>query len=260
LIYFAICVISSVVGSVNGIGGGIIIKPLMDSVGSLGLPTINFLSGCTVLCMSGVSLLRNGDDIKINKTVCVRLAVGAVIGGIAGKELFYFIYELLNRQKLIGVIQTILLMALNTGILIYFFLRKRIIRHKIIRQPVVYIIIGFGLGLLSSFLGIGGGPLNIIILSYLFSMNPKEASLNSLFIIFCSQTASIASIVITGTVPVFEWRTLVLMCAGGVAGAVTGRFISKKISKNVVETMFIWVVIFLLVLNIFNLAVNFDLI
>jgi len=253
LLYFIICAAVSVIGSVSGIGGGIIIKPLMDSFGVLSIPAINFLSGCTVLCMSGISLLFKEEDVKIQKKVSVYLAAGASTGGIAGKELFHLIYERANIQKLIGALQTSLLLSINIGILLYLFFKKSI-KQKVICNFVIYIIIGFGLGLISSFLGIGGGPINVIVLGYLFSMNPKEISLNSLFIIFCSQTASLIYSVMTKTVPVFQWRTLAVMCAGGIAGAVTGRLISKKIDKNAVEYLFICVVILLIALNIFNLS------
>jgi len=263
LIYFIICLAVSAVGSVSGIGGGIIIKPIMDRMGQFSIPSVNFLSGCTILCMAGASLLRKEKNVKIQKNISALLATGACIGGIAGKELFhliYFFYEQTGRQKSIGVIQTILLLLINTGILLYFFFKekkdkKNKTKRKAVKSPAACIIIGFGLGLLSSFLGIGGGPVNVIALCYLFLMTPKETSVNSLFIIFCSQASSLAVNIITGTVPVFSWQTLAFMCFGGITGAFIGQLISKRINQYAVERLFVCVVVFLIALNIFNLAI-----
>ena len=53
---------------------------------------------------------------------------------------------------------------------------------------------------LSAFLGIGGGPINLAILSFCFSMDSKTAALNSLYIILFSQAASFINTLVRGTV------------------------------------------------------------
>ncbi len=57
-VYFIICFIATTIGGISGIGGGVIIKPVLDSFSSMGVASISFLSGCTVLSMSVVSVLR----------------------------------------------------------------------------------------------------------------------------------------------------------------------------------------------------------
>ena len=59
LFYFLICVTATTLGAISGIGGGVIIKPVMDALGGMSVSTISFLSGCTVLAMSVVSVLRS---------------------------------------------------------------------------------------------------------------------------------------------------------------------------------------------------------
>ena len=49
---------ASVVGAICGIGGGVIIKPLLDAFGIAGVAEISFLSGCTVLSMSCYSVVK----------------------------------------------------------------------------------------------------------------------------------------------------------------------------------------------------------
>ena len=66
--------------SYESIGGGIIIKPLVNSLGTMSVSIISFLSGCTVLTMCTVSLIRNRkDETKINMDITLYLAIGACI-------------------------------------------------------------------------------------------------------------------------------------------------------------------------------------
>ena len=44
---------ASIVGAICGIGGGVIIKPLLDAFGIASVAEISFLSGCTVLSIEG---------------------------------------------------------------------------------------------------------------------------------------------------------------------------------------------------------------
>ena len=88
ILFFLISFVASVSGAICGIGGGVIIKPVLDSFGLLDVKTISFLSGCTVLAMSGYSFLIS--KIKKESLVDMRigtpLAVGAAVGGILGKN------------------------------------------------------------------------------------------------------------------------------------------------------------------------------
>ena len=101
------------------------------------------------------------------------------------------------------------------------------------------VIIGITLGIMSSFLGIGGGPINLVVLYYFFSMSTKVAAQNSLYIILISQITSVTTTLFTKTVPEFEWLWLVLMVAGGIGGGAVGRKINKKIDDKHVEILFI---------------------
>ena len=59
LVFFVVSILSCTVGSICGIGGGVIIKPVLDATGIMGVSSISFLSGCTVLAMSVVSVYKN---------------------------------------------------------------------------------------------------------------------------------------------------------------------------------------------------------
>ena len=90
ILFFAISFLSCIAGAICGIGGGVVIKPVLDML-QMGAPaTINFLSGCTVLSMSLYSVskaLRSGDS-KVEMSTGTPLAMGAAVGGVVGKEMF----------------------------------------------------------------------------------------------------------------------------------------------------------------------------
>ena len=72
--------IATILGSISGIGGGVIIKPVMDAILDLSASTISFLSGTTVLTMTIVSLLRSrGGETKVDRRGTF-LAVGGAVG------------------------------------------------------------------------------------------------------------------------------------------------------------------------------------
>ena len=112
--------------------------------------------------------------------------------------------------------------------------------------------IGLFLGFLSSFLGIGGGPINLVVLFFFFSMNTKAAAENSLYIIFFSQAANLISGIAAGSVPEFRAEVLVLMAAGGIAGGILGRSLNKKMEEKTVDKLFIGLMVAIILINLYN--------
>lgn len=56
VLYFLIAIGATTVGSLTGMGGGVIIKPLMDVLHGFDVQTIGVLSSLTVFSMSVVSI------------------------------------------------------------------------------------------------------------------------------------------------------------------------------------------------------------
>lgn len=248
ILYFAIALFASTIGAISGIGGGIIIKPVMDALGTLSTETISFMSGCTVLSMTVSSFIRGRKrKTKIDIKTSLWLAIGAAVGGIIGKSLFSYV------PGNVALIQSAILFVINVGVFIY--IRKRDnIKTFDIENQALCILIGFSLGLVSAFLGIGGGPINIAVLYYFFSMTPKVTARNSLFIILFSQSTSLITTFATRTVPTFEPLSLIVMCIGGVAGAIIGAAFATKMNDEKTENFFSVVLVGLIALNLYNLV------
>lgn len=254
MIFFLVCFLASAVGAVCGIGGGVIIKPVLDAFGILDVGTISFLSGCTVLSMTAYAVLKNraGGNAKGDKTVRFPMAAGAAFGGLAGKELFSFAASLSPDRNRVGAVQASCLLLVTIGTLAYTLCKDRIhTRH--VKAPAGCILIGIALGILSSFLGIGGGPVNLVVLFFFFSMSTKEAAESSLYIIFFSQTASLLSSLVTGSIPEFPVKLLVLMVCGGILGGVCGRAMNKRMEERMVDRLFIGLMVLMILINIYNI-------
>lgn len=118
---------------------------------------------------------------------------------------------------------------------------------------MVCVVIGLVLGMMSAFLGIGGGPINLVVLFYFFSMDTKTAAENSLYIIFFSQMASLISSIATKTVPDFSVGVLALMVCGGILGGMAGRKVNRKLTEKAVDRLFIGLMVLMIVINIYNI-------
>lgn len=253
LFSFAICIIATTLGAISGIGGGVIIKPVMDAVSGLPVSQISFLSGCTVLAMSTVSLLRSrGGSTKVNPRTGTLLAIGAAVGGIVGKAGFEWVKSVSGNDGLVGTVQSVIMILLTGGVLVYVLYRERIVTLHV-DKAVSCVAIGLLLGILSSFLGIGGGPINLAVLYYFFSMDSKTAALNSIYIILFSQIASLASTFLGGTVPPIDPVMLAAMIAGGGAGGLLGSGFSRKMDNSAVDKLFRLLLVAITLISCYNL-------
>lgn len=254
MLFGAISFGASIIGSICGIGGGILIKPILDAFGVLSIATISFLSGLTVLSMSSYSVIKGklSNESEIDNKVGTPLAIGAAMGGIFGKFLFQFLMTYFSDKDKIGAIQSLCLLVITLGSLMYTINKDKIKTYKV-ENYFICIMIGLTLGVFSSFLGIGGGPINLVVLSFFFSMGTKVAAQNSIYIILYSQTASLVNTLVTKTVPEFDIFLLILMVACGVFGGAIGRKINKKIDTMVVNKLFIILMIFIMIICIYNI-------
>ncbi|WP_254901737.1 sulfite exporter TauE/SafE family protein [Thalassobacillus devorans] len=252
IIDFLIGFISSLVGAMAGLGGGVIIKPVLDFAGHYDLATIGVLSAATVFAMSSVSLVKSGQlDVNIDVKVSSLIAVGSIAGGIIGKWVFNYFVVSLDLNNTIGVVQSTVLALILLLILIYF-RWNHFFKSYVIRNPLAILAAGLALGFLSAFLGIGGGPLNVAILALLFSMNGKEAVINSTFIIFFSQLAALLLVAFTSGYTELELSMLGYMIAGGVIGGFIGSSLLYRISEKVVTIVFTVTVFIVMVINVYN--------
>ena len=252
---FAVCFFSSIIGAICGIGGGVIIKPVLDALGVFPVSTINFLSGCTVLSMTAYSVLRSrvSGASQIDFKTATPLAIGAAVGGLVGKDLFSMVEGLFDTPNTAGAVQAAVLMVITIGTLVYT-VNKEKIATKRVSGALACAVIGLFLGIMSSFLGIGGGPINLVVLYYFFSMETKEAAQNSLYIILFSQAASTVRSILTMDLASISIALIAGMVACGILGGVAGRAMNKRIDSERVDKLFIGLMVVIILINVYNIA------
>ncbi|MDR3293088.1 MAG: TSUP family transporter [Clostridiales bacterium] len=252
-LFLLISFAASVIGAICGIGGGVIIKPVIDLTGLAEVGTAHFLSGCTVLTMSVYSVIRGLSDKsaenRIQLNTATPLALSAAVGGAAGNLLFGAIRTGLGNA---GLIQSVCFTAVMAATLV-FVLKKDGIKPYHLKRWYACVLVGFPLGVFSGFLGLGGGPVNLIALFFFFGMDTKTAAQNSLFIIVFSQLFSLLTTVFTGNIPTFQPLALVLMILGGIGGGVLGRRLGKRFSHRTVDRLLVGVLGVILLIGLTNI-------
>jgi len=243
-----IAFLATLIGAAFGIGGGVIIKPALEAAIGLPLSYINALSGLTVLCMAAVSLARySKSGIKLNKRL-VWLSVGAVGGGFLGKALFDLM-KLAMPENYAKILQYALLILL---LILALFENK--FRSFDLQNAAALLFSGLFMGTLSAFLGIGGGPINLLAIYIVLGLDAKQAAVYSVFVILCSQLAMAGVTAASGGYAGLDLRPLFVMIPAAIAGGLLGPAFHKKWELTRFEKYYNWLLLALIALNVYNIA------
>lgn len=251
LVYSLVILVATTLGAFVGLGGGVIIKPVLDFIGQEPRMQVDFLSSVAVFTMSIVSTgkaIRN--KVNFKKDIVIFMAAGSIAGGFLGS----YGMDLLEKHFVninMRCIQAFVLATLLISVCIYVS-KQRFSFH--IKNPVAIFMVGLSLGFLASFLGIGGGPINVAVLTLFFSMNVKESAVYSVAVIFFSQLSKLITIfVTTGIEPyIHQWKTLLFILPAAILGGITGSKFNRKFDDKIIRKIFVAVMFLLVVLNIYN--------
>ena len=127
-VFFLVSLLASAVGAVCGIGGGVIIKPVLDLLHLESVQAVSFLSGCTVLSMSCYSVGRAmlAGEKRVSLAAGTPLAVGAAAGGLLGSQVFAAVKGLFANPNGVGAVQAGCLAVVTAGTLAYTVCKSRI--------------------------------------------------------------------------------------------------------------------------------------
>ena len=250
LIYGIIILLATFTGAFVGLGGGVIIKPLLDLIGHDTVAVVNFISACAVFSMSISSTVKHVKaKTEIDFKFIVTLSIGAVAGGIGGSALFDYLLTQFDNdalKRLQGLILGILLVAS----VIYINVKNA--KSFKVKNPAGIVFVGLALGFIASFLGVGGGPINVAFLVLFFSMSMKDAAVYSVGTIFFSQLSKLVTMAIKGTIPDFSPTVLIVAVVCAVAGGIIGAQMNKKCNEKVIKTVFTVVVAAIAAVNFYN--------
>jgi len=247
IIYLLIALIATIIGGMTGIGGGVIIKPVLDTFSVYDISSINILSSVTIFAMAIVSFIKSmTSGFKYTKKLII-IAIGAIIGGIIGKELLFLVTSSMQHNNIVIMQSSIL------AFLLVFVLLKSKLKSYYVNNILGIILLGIFLGTTSSFLGIGGGPINVLILHLFLEMDTKQLTIGSIFIILFSQLAKLSSIALSTGFGAFNLEMLIYMVPGGIIGGLIGSYLLKKVhAKNIVK-VFNTIIVLIILINIYNI-------
>ncbi len=250
LIYAVIILCATFLGAFVGLGGGVIIKPLLDLIGHDTIDTVNFISSCAVFSMSISSMIKHiKAKTKIDYKLIFTVSAGAVIGGICGASLFSYMLKIFDNTMLKNI-QGIILGILLVISVVYINLKNA--KSFKVKSPVGIMLVGLTLGFIASFLGVGGGPINVAFLVLFFSMTVKESAVYSVGIIFFSQLSKLITTGVTHSVPHIDIAAIIAAVACAVLGGIIGAKANKKFDEKVIKTVFTIVVSAVAIVNLYN--------
>lgn len=231
LIYFVTILLSNTVGALSGMGGGVIIKPILDFLGFHSLSSIAFYSSVAVFVMSISSTYKQYQNgIYIDWRKAISISFGSLIGGLLGDWLLNQALLIFSNQGKVQFIQYVIMLVTLVIVLLYNQLSTWTFQFKGLST---FFLIGLILGILSTFLGIGGGPINVACLILFFGMDVKTATVYSIITIFFSQLAKLGSISISTGFGIFDLTVLWVIIPAAILGGYIGGFFSRRCQTKV---------------------------
>lgn len=240
-----------------GVGGGFLTTPLLIFYGIP--PTVAAASAATQVTGSSVSAvyahwLRGGVDLRMGTV----LVAGGIAGSIAGAGIFRLLQSVGQIDTVIGIIYVLLLGSV--GILMArdaiarlrpsldpaevkprprrhhhplvssLPLRWRFYQSGLFISPLAPAILGFGTGILTVLLGVGGGFVMVPAMIYVLGMPARVIVGTSLFqILFVTAATTLVHALTTHAVDIVLAG---LLLVGGVIGAQLGTRLATKVPSD----------------------------
>lgn len=254
IIYAIVILIATFLGASAGLGGGVIIKPVLDFIGFHDLNTISFLSTSAVFTMAVYSTIKQiRNKVKFDVMMILLVSIGAMIGGNLGSSMF---------SALLNVMEPDMITALQSSILALLLIAVLInvnsnVKTMNVKNKIVTFVIGLALGIISSFLGIGGGPINVAVFIFFFSVEMKTATIYSIATILFSQGSKLFTIATTTGFMIFDLSLLFFTLPAAILGGVIGTMVNKRADEQIIRKIFSITVVAIIILNIYNAVMVF---
>ena len=224
ILIFTISIVASFVFALGGIGGAIILVPILITIGipiNTARPTGLFYNivGMTSATVSNIKNKRL--NFRQGIPIIISSFLFAVVGAYSSKFI---------NDKIILIL--FILFLLISGLMFLFHKKKEGVRYKEKASFTALFLIGAFAGLLSGILGIGGGGI-ISPLMLMTGLDPKKSAVTTAFVVPFSSLSGFLTYWAMGQV---DWRLLLIVSTAGVIGATFGTaFMHKKLNSEAVK-------------------------
>lgn len=256
--YLIVVLAASTIGAISGVGGGVMIKPIFDAISLYDTYTVGILSCFSVLTMSVTSVVKQiANKAHIEFRTAIPLAIGAIAGGLLGNHFFNYARQFID-DSVVKIVQASILASMLVFVVIYMNRTNRADRKPVIKGTVLTVLTGLVLGMVSTFIGIGGGPINIAVFCLLFALDMKSATVNSLVLIVFSQTSKLIENMVSGRL--FEaslpWLLILGVCMIASIGGLIGTKINRVLTSKEILLVYTVTMLAIIAINIYNVICN----
>lgn len=240
ILLLMIGIIAGGYGTIVGAGGGFIFVPALLILLNMD-PVVAAGSGLVVVLINSFTgVLGYAKQKKIDYKIALTVGVSALPGALLG----VWLLEVYSSQYFYFIFATILV---GMGVFLFnknspFKFTKRIPIHSkdtvnkkdIKLNDKWFILLGLIMGILSSYLGIGGGWLLVPILIYLFKVPTHNATATSILSLCLYSSVGVISQLYYNNI---DWMTVTFGGIGVILGANIGVILSRKLPGKVILQM-----------------------
>ncbi len=253
IIVFFIVLFACTLGASSGLGGGIIIKPLMDALGGFSAASVNAMSSITILTMTTVSIIKSRYNVRfVDWRMIIFFVFGSMIGGVFGNQLLAHFISWAHNDNLVTIVQSTLQILIVVLVILHEIFGDHI-PHYHLKNRLAMILIGVVLGIIAAFLSIGGGIFNRPLLVILLSLSHRSSVFTSLCIIFCSQAADVITMGVTTHFSNVVPSVVPFMMIAAIIGGALGGGVLSCMTEKLLDKIFMITLVVILTLNGFNL-------
>ena len=232
-----------IIAAMTGIGGGIVMVPLLTLVYSLTPANAVGTSLTTILFTAAAATSSYANQKRIFYKTGLILTAVTTPGAIFGAYLTSII-----SSTVLGLIFGIFLIVVSTRIALENgfgkekkqedrtkdkYLEKELLKNK--KHLAVGLALGFFGGIASGLLGIGGGVIIVPVMALVFFMPIHNAVATSMLTMIITSTAGVGQHFALGDI---NWGFALLLAAGSVFGAQVGAYASKRLSSKNLRRIF----------------------
>ncbi|MFB6319854.1 sulfite exporter TauE/SafE family protein [Saccharicrinis sp. FJH54] len=224
--------IAAFVFSLGGIGGAVILIPILIS---LGIPInvarpVGLFYNTISLTGASISNIRNRLlDFRGGIPIIISSFLFAIVGAWGS--------QFIPKQIILGLFIAFLVFS---GFMFLFHKRKEPDVYRKDNPVIALSLIGIFAGLLSGILGIGGGSI-ISPLLLMLGFNPKKITTITAFVVPFSSFSGFITYWSLGTV---DWKLSLIAAFSGMAGATLGTtFMHKKLNPNAVKKILAFILL-----------------